>query len=419
MSTTSAARTTRSETPRVPRPLPLVGLAGGVVAAAAPLLVLLAVGVVGWFLSDTGAHGTPRDGMRVGALAWLMAHGSGLSVAGTQVTVIPLGLTAVSAWACWRTGGRVGEALSGHGPDLHALSDGERDWTVPSAGAWFLGGYVVVALACAGLAGAGAHGADPTRVVLVSVLLVLGVAVPAVAIGSGRAAIWASVGLRAALAVALSVLRAFALLCLVVFVVAFVRHLDDAATVLARLHTDAGEATLYSMVSALFVPNAALLTGAYLLGPGFLVGTGNVVSTAGTVLGPLPLFPLVVALPSPGAPAAWLGALLALPALAAAVGAYRGLSRALSRGAVLRWDQVLLAGTGGGLAAAVVTTLLVAAAGGAAGPGRMADVGAPASEVLVHAMTSLGLGGLVGALVLLGVERWRGRGRAADGEHPL
>ena len=41
----------------------------GVAAALAPLLVLAAVGVVGWFLTDAGAHGTPRDGLRVGALA--------------------------------------------------------------------------------------------------------------------------------------------------------------------------------------------------------------------------------------------------------------------------------------------------------------------------------------------------------------
>ena len=51
---------------------------GGAAAAAGTLVVCLALGVVGWFLADAGAHGAPRDGLRVGALGWLMAHGSGV-----------------------------------------------------------------------------------------------------------------------------------------------------------------------------------------------------------------------------------------------------------------------------------------------------------------------------------------------------
>ena len=54
-------------------------------------------------VSDAGVHGTPRDGMRAGALAWLVAHGSGLTVAGAQVGVLPLGLTALCAWTALRS----------------------------------------------------------------------------------------------------------------------------------------------------------------------------------------------------------------------------------------------------------------------------------------------------------------------------
>ncbi len=73
------------------RPLVLLAFLAGVVAAASTLLVCLAGGVVGWFLTDAGAHGAPRDGLRIGALGWLMAHGSGVQVAGTHVTAAPLG----------------------------------------------------------------------------------------------------------------------------------------------------------------------------------------------------------------------------------------------------------------------------------------------------------------------------------------
>ena len=37
------------------------------------------------FAADAGAHGVPRDGMRIGALAWLMGHGSGVTVQGAPV----------------------------------------------------------------------------------------------------------------------------------------------------------------------------------------------------------------------------------------------------------------------------------------------------------------------------------------------
>src|SRR5690606_18500138 len=73
------------------RPLVLIATLGGAAAALATLVVCLAAGVVGWFLTDAGAHGTPRDGLRTGALGWLMAHGSGIRVEGVPVDVVPLG----------------------------------------------------------------------------------------------------------------------------------------------------------------------------------------------------------------------------------------------------------------------------------------------------------------------------------------
>ena len=39
-------------------------------------------------------------------------------------------------------------------------------------------------------------------------------------------------------------------------------------------------------------------------------------------------------------------------------------------------------------------------AGGAVGPGRMADVGPFAFDVLLHAVTAFGIGGLLGALAM-------------------
>src|SRR3954451_12457722 len=153
------------------RPLVLLGLLAGVVAAASTLLVCLAGGVIGWFLTDAGAHGAPRDGLRVGALGWLIAHGSGVHVEGVHITAVPLGLTLVAAVVVWRLGLRLGDSVSGHGPDADAIADGVRDWTVASATSLFAVGYVGVAVATDRLAATPATAPSLASVVVWAVLL--------------------------------------------------------------------------------------------------------------------------------------------------------------------------------------------------------------------------------------------------------
>src|SRR4051794_5051421 len=127
-------------------PLVPVALLGGVVAAGGTPLVCLAAGVGGWVLPHAGAPGTPPGGRGGGGLGWLLAHGSGIRVDGVAVTLVPLGITALCAWSCWRVGHRVGDAISGHGPDADRIADGERDWTVPIAASVFTAGYLLVAI---------------------------------------------------------------------------------------------------------------------------------------------------------------------------------------------------------------------------------------------------------------------------------
>ena len=332
------------------RPLVLIATLGGVLAAAGPLVVLLAIGVIGWFATDAGVHGAPRDGMRVGALAWLAGHGSGVTVLGARITIVPLGVTAIAAWSMWRLGHRVGDSVSGHGPDADRISDGERDLTVPTAIALFFAGYAVVAVVVATLAAGSSADPSVPRVLAWTLLLTAAVAAPAIAVGSGRAAIWAA-----------------------------------------------------------FVPNAALFTGSWLLGPGFAVGGATLVSPSAVVLGPLPVVPILAALPEVGTPAGWVGALMVLPPLVAAVATFRAL-----RGRLVAWDQIALAGCGGGLVAGVGFAVLASLSGGAAGPGRMRFVGPFTRDVLVHSVTACGIGALAGASVLA-LLAWRSaRARATE-----
>jgi hypothetical protein len=105
-----------------------------------------------------------------------------------------------------------------------------------------------------------------------------------------------------------------------------------------------------------------------------------------------------------------------VPVLAAGLGA--GL--ALRRHPPVAHDLAAIRGAAAGFGAGVLVTVLVAVAGGPLGTGRMADVGAPLTEVLVFASGLMGVGGLVGALVANWRQRRHGAGHDDghdDGQH--
>lgn len=381
------------------RPLVPTATIGGAIAAGGPLLVCLAVAVVGWFLTDAGGEGSPSGALRVGAHGWLAAHGSTVAVEGIRITAIPLGLTLICAWATWRIGHRVGESVSGHGPDAGRIADGERDWTVPITAGLFTVGYAVVAVVTCAVAATAASSPSPSRVVLWSIVVAGAAGFPAIAFGSGRASIWLPAipdTVRDVALVAWRILRVWFAISLVSLVVAFVLDFSTAANVVSQLHADAGAVLLMLVATAVVLPNAVLFSSSYLLGPGFTVGTGTTVSTSLVVLGPLPMFPLLAALPDQGPTPWWAGWLMVTPVLVAVVIA----GRVQRDRPVLAWDRAAIRGCAGGIVAGVVLAALTAFAGGAVGPGRMSDVGPYTFDVLLHAITSFGIGGVVGALTV-------------------
>ncbi|MDP3893282.1 DUF6350 family protein [Nocardioides sp.] len=406
--TSLLAAPTRSDHGAGRRPLVLVATVGGAAAAGVVLAVCLAAGVVGWFAADAGAHGVPRDGLRVGAVGWLMAHGSGITVQGAQVSVVPLGLTLLCAWATWRTGLRVGDAVSGHGPDADRIADGERDWTVPVAVSLFVVGYVLVTVLTAVLASTSTVAPSMNRAVVWSLVQTILVAGPGIAVGSGRAAVWAArlpTSVRAVGRLCAGLVLVHLGLSALLLTGALVLGFGEAATILGRLQLEAGDAVVVTVLSATVVPNAVLFSSAYLLGPGFTVGVGTLVSPGLVSVGELPLFPLLAALPESGQGSGWTLALVGVPALAAVVVALL----AHRRFPTLRWDEGALRGCVGAVLAGVVIAALSALAGGAAGPGRMTQVEPLAFDVLVHAIAVLGIGGTVGGLLATWRERRRHR----------
>jgi hypothetical protein len=86
---------------------------------------------------------------------------------------------------------------------------------------------------------------------------------------------------------------------------------------------------------------------------------------------------------------------MALPPLVAAVAVARSQRRLPTR----RWEEGAVRGCAAGLVAGVVVGLITALAGGSVGPGRMQVVAPYAQDVLLHAVTTFGLGGLLGGLL--------------------
>lgn len=381
------------------RPLVPTALVCGVAAAGVTLVVFLGLGVTGWFLTDGGAHGTPRDGLRVGALAWLTGHGSGVHVGGALVSAVPLGVTLLAAWSVWRWAHRLGSSVSGHGPDADDLADGERDWTVAVATAVFTAAYVTTAVVTCTLAATPATAPSTSRVVVWSLLLCLLLGLPAIAAGSGRAAVWTA-GVPAWVIGAAATCKRLLVLWLagsaLLVVGALLADWSTAANVTSQLRAGPGDVAVLVAASLAVLPNAALYSSAYVLGPGFVVGTGSTVTSGAVVLGPLPMFPMLAALPDDGAAPSWTAWLVAVPPVLAFVAAVLA-QRALP---TTRWEDGALRGTCGGVLAGLVLGALTSLASGAVGPGRMADVGTDALEVMLHAVAAFGLGGVVGGLAV-------------------
>jgi hypothetical protein len=376
----------RGAAPAAARPLWLSAGLAGLTGAGTVLLGCMALGLVGWFSSDAGTHGDTRDALRVGADAWLLGHGAHLELVGATISAVPLGLTLFCAYVTfrlgrWATATSAPEDLAGTGLAAVVLA----------------GLYGVVAVVTAVLASLPTAGLGAGRAFVGGFLVAL--------LGGGAgllfdapAGAWLRSRLpeslravvRGALASVLLVLAAGALL----VVAALLLDLGEAANVLSRLHTDPAGGALYTVIVAGVAPNAALLGGAYLLGPGFAVGTGTLVSPTLVVLGPVPAFPLLAALPQQGPGPAWAAGLVAVPVLLGALAGALVVRRHPHPG----YETGAGRGLAGGVLGGVTISVLVSLAGGSVGPGRMSHLGAPFADVLMVATLALGVGGLLGAV---------------------
>jgi hypothetical protein len=376
------------------RPLTVSAAIAALAAAATMMVSFMSVAVIGWFLADAGAHGQTTDALRVGADAWLVGNGSGFSVGGVPLGIVPLTLTGLIVAVVYRYG-RWAAATS---------QEVDDDRTLGLAAVIFTGVYLVIAVVTCVVIGLDDTGPGLGRAIVGS-LLIAGVAgTLGMAAGTGRLGIavarvpgWVrSVAYGAAASFLLLIVASAVLVAVMVML-----GLNQASSMMSGLHLAPGDYVMYTLATMAVAPNAVLLGGAYLLGPGFAVGTGTMVSPTVVTLGPMPAFPLLAGLPEAGPTPEWTVGLMAVPVLVAIVGAVMA-QRAYR---VTAYDSAALRGFGCGFGAALLSTLAISVAGGPMGTGRMADIGAPFGDVLVSAVAAMSLGGLVAGVITAWFQR--------------
>jgi hypothetical protein len=357
---------------------PLAAIACGLVSALASWVLCAGLAVVGWLAADPG---TLAGALGVGARFWLLANGVSAPIGGLTVTLVPWGATAVIAYMTMRSAALTARQVR---PDQLAGP--------VTVSALLVATYLVPVLAVA--VWQGEPWRDPMH--WAAVITVIGLSA---AVGAGRALGrpltggwpgWAADLPRAVLGAQLVLLASGAAL----LVTGLVRHLDTVTSLHAALDpgTAGGIALLLAQLAV--VPNALVWAASYALGSGFAVGAGSVVAPAGTELGMLPGLPLFGALPEagPGDPALlwWVASGVLAGAVAAGI--------VVRLRPALRFDACSLVGGLAGVLAAVVFSALGWAAGGDLGAARLTGLGPRLGPLLVMAVTTMGLAGLLTGL---------------------
>jgi len=395
------ADTTRS---RGPSPVGWLSAAlSGAAAAAGSLLAVVVVVLAAWAASSRTTS-TWGDGVRVATQGWLLLHHVELRLPGGGLSIAPLGLSLLPALACWYAGRRV--AL-GHPDD--DLVPGVRRGGAPPLGSLVIpllamsGGYALVTAAAAALARGG--GVTPS----LWQAAVAGSALPAL-VGAGaavrveRPAPAAALAdllrlpgrVRRAVRPALTVMAALLALGVLAVGVSLVAHHEEVLVLHRALAPGAVGGAVLTLGQLGYVPNLVLWAVSWLAGPGFAVGVGTSITPAGSVVGVLPLVPVLGAVPPPGPLPAALGAVIGVPVLLGAAAGWLATRRhhATATASDVVADALTVAAlAAGGLA------LALALSGGSGGSGRLGAVGPSPWRAGLVLAAELALGAAGAALI--------------------
>jgi hypothetical protein len=383
-SAAAAQRSGSGPKARPARPLVVTGGIAAFAAAASGLAVLTTLTAIGWITAPHVGLGTGLGGvLRTAALLWLVAHHVGVTVHGAgRIGLLPLGLVLLPGALL---------AMAGR-------------WVVHAGAVTRLRhvGYAAIALALpytllAGALAVASRNSQAAPSLWQAVVSSFLLALVAGGLGAARGlAPWSrlarlmparprSVILGMLGACALLTAAGAALAGLSLFV-----HLPEVKAATDALAPGAAGAALLLLAQLAYVPNAIIWAVAYLLGPGFAFGAGTVVAPTGSALGPLPVFPMLAALPSGprSAGPAWVTVLvLATPYLA---GMFAGVVTVRVAPTPLI-EAAALWGLAAGAATGALAGLAAAFSGGPLGDGRLATVGPSGWQVGLVAMLQIGV----------------------------
>jgi hypothetical protein len=396
--TTSAVRTPLADSdrpgsasaakPPAPVPLPFAAFRAACTAAGAGLAVMTILVLVGWIAAPHPGVGLIGV-LRTAAVLWLIGHHVAVQVKGAgRIGMLPLGLVLMPGAMLWWAG--------------RSLARGQRVSTprqVVSAALSVAVIYALIAGALAILSQTSLARASISQAVLGGFV----VAFVATWFGAARgAASWRRLGAlmsarsRSILAGSAGSLAALAAAGFLTTAVALANHQHQFTAMYGQLDAGVIGAGLLLLAQVAYLPNAVMWSIAYMLGPGFAVGTGTVVSPTGSVLGRVPSFPLLTALPAavhasdPG----WLAATsLAVPYLAGAIGGLLVVRQAPQ----VSVDGAAIRGFCGGAGCGLVLGVLAGYSGGPLGEGRLSAVGPSAWQVTLVGVLELGIAAAVSA----------------------
>lgn len=365
----------------------------GVLAAAQALIFSLAAVVIPAIAMAVAASAqiagaTTSWGGAVGMSSriWLLGHSVPLATGVVDLTIVPLGVSAVAVFGTYVS------ARRSMTPHWSALLSGIGTYvagvvlTALLCGAVSpvqLSSAVVGGLAVAGIGLTWGVLARPDSVDLADALTALVVRVP----------LLVRVGLRGGM-VAAGAALALAGVVTMTWIVAEHTTVTD---VVRGLALDSASGVSLAVAQLVLVPNLMVWALTWLAGPGFAVGAGTHFGMGAVTSAPLPALPMLGALPGPTTGS---GLVVWAPVLIASAGVLGGwfVHRRLER--IAWWHVFVLAAlvaAGAGLACGALVTL----ASGVGGPGRLGEVGA--SGVFIGLTVAAQVG--VGALVLLACVR--------------
>ena len=383
---------------RPSRPLVITGAIAACAAAGSGLVCITLLVLAGWIAAPHAGVGLPGV-LRTAADLWLVGHHVGFALHGTgrigdgRIGMLPLGLVLLPGALLWIAGrwvvrrgqvarladvGYAALALAvPYGLVAGALAlAGQSTLATPSLLQAVVSGFLI-ALVAGGLGGARALAPWRRLIELLP--------------PRARAVFLGSVGTLTVLTGAGAILAGASL----------AARMGDFRSVDVALAPGLVGGGLLLLAQLAYIPNAIVWSVCYTLGPGFAFGTGTVIAPTGSALGPLPMLPMLAALPSGAHSTAtgWVSLLmLSVPYLA---GAFGGLltARAAPIPAV---ELAPLWGFACGVATGCALGLLAAFAGGPLGSGRLTAVGPSGWQAGVVCVLEVG----VAAAVTTGLVNW-------------